>query len=383
MRRNPRLMFMVVFAIGLTAGRVSGADESPVPRPDADSIQLPSGTVFKVASFETHPKWKEVFPPDRPFFAEQFSEGQLKGIHSRYVAMLNGASAMLYENGNVKALANYPKGQRQGPCRIWDEEKRMLLYAQYKDDKKHGVTCLFKNGIPWFVQQWNMDSLEKETIVVRKGGEYIPAEDPQELAKAQEKLSAVEKERAGDEGELKKSMRISYVEGTKKFEEEKDKSLYKAIHARNAAQAQRTRQEEDARAAAAHPYGKSGRVAAVDEALAGQDLKGAKRNFNAAKNQLNEKLRAMGTAAEQDSKKLYQFAIVSLESAMPSEASELDLRSPGEVADREKTFIVTYRGGKGAKFTETIRASSPAEAKENVRQRHPNAKFDTIVEDLK
>ncbi|MGA2616447.1 MAG: hypothetical protein ABSF26_02485 [Thermoguttaceae bacterium] len=320
------LSVMVIVAAVLAAGRVSRGDESPAPRLDGESIQLPSGAGFKIASFEAHPRWTQCFPPDRPFYAEQYTEGQLKGMHSRYVARLNGPSAMLYENGNVKALSYYPDGHRQGPCRVWDEEKRMLLYAQYKDDKKHGVTCLFKDGVPWLLQQWNMGILESETIVVRKGDGYVSAEGSEQLAQAQKKLSAVEEERTADEGELNSNMRRWFSESRKQAEEEKDKALYKAIHARGEAERQRIRQEADARVAAAHTheYGRdrAGRVAATDGAFAARDLKGAKQNLSAAKNQLNEKLREMGAAAKRDSKKLYEFAMASLEGAIPSDPSD-------------------------------------------------------------
>ena len=68
------------------------------------SIRLPSGTVVKIGSFTAHPKWKQRFPPDQPFFAEKYAEENLKGMHSRYSGRLDGASVTLHENGNVKML---------------------------------------------------------------------------------------------------------------------------------------------------------------------------------------------------------------------------------------------------------------------------------------
>ena len=56
-----------------------------------DSIQLPSGTVVKVASFAAHPKWQVCFPPDQPFFAEKDGDGNLQGMHGRYMGRIDGA----------------------------------------------------------------------------------------------------------------------------------------------------------------------------------------------------------------------------------------------------------------------------------------------------
>ena len=42
----------------------------------------------------------------------------------------------------------------------------MVLYSQYKDDKGHGITCLFKDGIPLTgFEERKADSVEGETVV--------------------------------------------------------------------------------------------------------------------------------------------------------------------------------------------------------------------------
>ena len=122
-------------------------EEEPVPPVAGGAIRLPSGTVVKIASFTAHPKWKQSFPPDQPFFAEKYAEGNLKGMHSRYSGRLDGASAVLHENGKLKMLAFYPDGQQQGACRVWDEDQRMLLYSKsqqfpaVKKARENGGCC--------------------------------------------------------------------------------------------------------------------------------------------------------------------------------------------------------------------------------------------------
>jgi len=65
------------------------------------------------------------------------------------------------------------------------------------------------------------------------------------------------------------------------------------------------------------------------------------------------------------------------------EVKPSDVIKTGEVkpSNVKKRFVVTYWGGNPqTKHTEKIRASSEAEAKQNVRERHPHAKFVTIEE---
>ena len=181
-RHYCRLSTLAMLVLALTFTHASRGDEptSPVP-PSGDSLQLPSRAIIKTSAFEAHPVWKRSFPPDHPFFANQYPEGKLQGMHSRYEGRLDGASVTLHENGKLKMLAFYPGGHLQGPCRVWDDDAKMLLFAQYKDDEKHGVACLFKDGVPWLVQEWKTGALENETIVVRKGKDYVAVDDAEQL----------------------------------------------------------------------------------------------------------------------------------------------------------------------------------------------------------
>ena len=297
-------------------------EEEPVPPVAGGAIRLPSGTVVKIASFTAHPKWKQSFPPDQPFFAEKYAEGNLKGMHSRYSGRLDGASAVLHENGKLKMLAFYPDGQQQGACRVWDEEKNMLLYAKYQDNKKHGITCLFKDGKPWLIQEWDKGTLQNETMLVRKGSDYVAVDNAAQLAEAQKKLSAVETEVAETETDLKTNLRKWLADETDRFNKEKEKELKKVAGALSKANQQRIRQEADARAAAAHPYRKSGRVADADEGMATRDLKGANKNAKAVTGAAKHELTQMDKDITKHNKELYHFALAALEKSLPGDASD-------------------------------------------------------------
>jgi antitoxin component YwqK of YwqJK toxin-antitoxin module len=292
-----------------------------------DSIQLPSGTTVKISSFAASPKWKECFPADHAFFAEKYGEGSLKGMHSRYSGRLDGASAILHENGNLKMLMYVPGGQRQGACRVWDENRQMVLYAKYKDDKKHGVTCLFKDGAPWFVQEWDQGTLQSETLVAKKGSDYVAVEDEKQLADAQKKLSAVDKERAADEADAKKSLTKWFSDEKSRYEKEKGKVLGKVARAHHTANQQAIRQEKDARVDAAHTHhwGKDrvGRVAHADKNMATRDLNAAKKNSKAITNEAKHELSEMDTEIAEHCKELYQFALAALDKSLPDNASQV------------------------------------------------------------
>ncbi len=392
--RHFRLLFLVILAVGgLTAGRLSRGDESPSRPPAGDSIQLPSGTVIKLTSLEAHPNWTGAFPLGHSFYADKYAEGKLHGMYARYKGRLDGASVILHENGNLKILAYFPGGQQQGACRVWDEDKNMLIYARFKDGKKDGVTCFFKDNVPWLIQEWSAGALQNETLVARKGSNFVAVDDAQQLAQAQAKLSAIEKERSDAETELKSTVRSWYVDEKQRIDAEKEKDVRPGAFARLKVAEQRERQEKDARVAAAHTHlwgqDRVGRVASADERFASGDLKAEKKNANAMAKDATKNLRAMDAALSGESREMYAFALrslaaVTIEKAPVETKAAAETKAPVETkaADRQRTFIVTYKAGKkkGQIHTEEIRAASAEEAKEKVREQHPHAAFKTIEE---
>jgi hypothetical protein len=283
-----------------------------------DAIRLPSGTVFKIASFAVQPKWTEWFPADHAFYAEKYGEGSLKGMHARYSGRLDGASVVLHENGNVKMLAYYPDGQRQGSCRVWDEDRRMVFYCKFKDNEKDGMTCLFKDGTPWLVQEWDKNALQNETVLVRKGSDYVAIDDAQQLAHAQERLSTVEKELAETDRDIKTSLRKWFTDEGDRIKKEKEKALTKVAAAKSEADRQRIRLEKDARIAALHTrrdgtLDRVGHEARADEKLAAQDLKAAQKHLEAVTKEAKRAVAQIEKETAEHCKQLYQFAMAALE----------------------------------------------------------------------
>ena len=366
-----------------------------------DSIQLPSGGGVKIASFAAHPKWKESFPQDNPFFVEKYADGNLQGMHSRYSGRLDGASATLCENGNLKMLAYYPGGQLQGACRVWDDEQRMLLYCNYKDSKKHGITCLLKDGVPWLLQEWNKGALESETVVVRRGTDFVAVDDPQQLAKAKERLSTVEKELAETVSGTKTSLRKWFADEGDRIKKEKGKILTQVAKAQHNANeqvikkeyAERARANADAvarshqaaiNAGSRHPVrdariagaARAARAADARESRAADgDIKAANKNAKAVTGEAKHELSQMDKDITEHYKHLYRFAMAALEKSLPTESASGGKAKPPEV---QKTFVITYRTHKGKVATDEVVAPTVEKAKKKWRGHHPQAVLKSI-----
>ena len=158
----------------------------------------------------------------------------------------------------------------------------MVLYSKYKDNEKHGITCFLKMGAPWLIQEWNHGTFDSETLLVRKGADFVAVDDAQQLLQAHTRLSAIEKDVAETETDLKKSLGKWFADEKSRITKEKEKVLTKVALAQHEARRQRITTEEDAEVAAAHThlYGKDrvGRVAAVEEGFAAKGLKAANKS---------------------------------------------------------------------------------------------------------
>ncbi len=182
---------------------------------------VPAGTSVKLPEFSVHPKWEQLFPPDHPFFVENYPDGTVQGMHARYLARLNGASATFHENGKLKSLAYYPDGVRQGGGYLWNEEQELAAYFHSKGGKVDGVVCLFKGNEPYLVQKWTDGALDKETLVSRKDGALVAVDGGDQLSPAHEALAGLMKEFTDSEKELNTHLRDSARAINEKIDEAK------------------------------------------------------------------------------------------------------------------------------------------------------------------
>src|SRR5206468_1378894 len=66
----------------------------------------------------------------------------------------DGPMALFDDALDLQCLGRYVEGKRDGPFKAWDGDGKMLFYAQYQNGNKYGVTCYFKAGQPWLLQEW-------------------------------------------------------------------------------------------------------------------------------------------------------------------------------------------------------------------------------------
>ncbi len=173
-----------------------------------------------------------------------------------------------------------------------------LSKGHSQEGKKDGVTCLFKRGEPWLLQEWTAGKLADQSIVAHsKDGAWQTVDDEKQLAGATKKLSSVEAELKATEADVRKDLRSW-------FEEEKKKV-----------------KEADANAAKA-ALGKATRSASATRATA-RDLK------NAAK--------ARDAAVAEHNRELYDFALDSLEASIADKRGKAPQNGGGEKTDETRS----------------------------------------------
>ena len=143
---------------------------------DFKSLLLPSGAALRSDSIEPRPGWQDNLLSASSFVG--YFGGQKMGDSGQAIAVianrrgekLDGPAVSFYEDGHLKTLADYRADQLCGALRIWDENKNRLLYSEYSHGKRHGITCLFSDGLPWIVQEYQRGATATEYYVDLKGG---------------------------------------------------------------------------------------------------------------------------------------------------------------------------------------------------------------------
>ena len=92
-------------------------------------------------------------------YRAEYPNGSTRGLFimgdkSPNKGKFHGSAATLYESGHLLTLAQYKEGYLHGSLKRWDENGTRLFYAEYKRGKRDGVVCLFRNGLPWRIEEW-------------------------------------------------------------------------------------------------------------------------------------------------------------------------------------------------------------------------------------
>jgi S1-C subfamily serine protease len=141
------------------------------------SIELPSGSTFSHTIVAIPKDW-----PDSHFTKEaavrltKYANGEPKALHSFLNARLHGPSFLIAENGSGRWAADYYEGNRHGSFRVWGADSKMALFAQYVRGGKKGFVCVFQNGMPWLIQEWDKNQKNEEYLIGWTGREPTVAD---------------------------------------------------------------------------------------------------------------------------------------------------------------------------------------------------------------
>lgn len=118
-------------------------------------IALPSGKRLTDAMFDVPADWqRQLFPEEAILYTAKYPNGAVQGVFGMKTAKFDGAAASLYLNGRLQTLVFYRDGKRNGSLKQWNEDGTRLFYGEYKNGKKDGVFCFFREGLPVVIEEW-------------------------------------------------------------------------------------------------------------------------------------------------------------------------------------------------------------------------------------
>lgn len=148
------------------------------------------------------------------------SEPQVRSAYSLNKGQslkLDGYTVVRQENGSPRLVVKFDDDDRDGPLRFWDDDGNMRLYADYKNDRLHGLACLFENGMPAVVMSFEGDLLRAQYLVDHSGGSPVarpanelPPDVAGNLAEGAKKFKELSDYIEGQEKDFKKQLKDAF-----------------------------------------------------------------------------------------------------------------------------------------------------------------------------
>lgn len=191
---------------------------TPVSTSSSDGfplVALPSGAALSSTIVEVPRKWPECnFTKESAARLIKYPNGDPKALHTFLDAKLHGPTFLLDEAGKKRWAADYYDGDRHGAVRVWDHNSEMTLFAQYVRGGKKGFVCVFDEGMPWLVQEWDKNQMLGEYLVKWSAGvptvsdskQIAGQADVDQLAAAKERLAELEQNLMAEETEVKRDL---------------------------------------------------------------------------------------------------------------------------------------------------------------------------------
>ena len=178
-------------------------------------VKLPSGASLSHAIVQIPKEWPECnLTKESGTRMIEFANGEPKAMNTYFNAKLHGPTFLLNENGEKRWAADYREGNLHGSLRLWDQNSKMAMFAQYVRGGKKGFVCVFDEGMPWLVQEWDKNQMNGEYLVQWNAGTPTTLATDQvsgqaeisQLAAARERLSKLEQEVKAEETEIKREL---------------------------------------------------------------------------------------------------------------------------------------------------------------------------------
>jgi hypothetical protein len=214
-------------------------------------IELPSGGVLTETMLTVPQSWQRMmFPDDASVYTPKYPNDEIRGVYTFETGKLDGWAAGLHQSGQLRFLGKYHESLRDGLLRRWDVNKQRLLYAEYARGNKNGLVCLFRDGMPWLIEEWKSGRMGGQYLVKWSEGSpsvvpraALQGDDAKEFASAQKRLYELEAAIDREETELKQELREWYREEEQsarwakaaKMSVKRQQAMSKRIRARGAA----------------------------------------------------------------------------------------------------------------------------------------------------
>ncbi len=197
------------------------APSAALPTAWTQDIELPQGKKFAVNQIDLSPDRLQAMKNamGKNPFEMTYSEDNSSSISGSLKGKLNGPTLSSSASDSLIWAANYKDASRDGPLRIWDGNGDLMLYAEYKADyqgtRLNGMTCIFQNGLPWVLLQYNAGKLAASYLVEFSSGTPVAqplesgaasAGDQDPLGAALSRLAKLEEELTVRERAIKRGL---------------------------------------------------------------------------------------------------------------------------------------------------------------------------------
>lgn len=172
-----------------------------------DPINLGGGIILSMAMVDISPdSVAMMLPAEGDVFNRKNSDGAVTGVFSSVRGVLEGPAMELSTASRLSLFGAYEHGKRDGDFRIYGKQQKRLLYSRYSRGIKQGLTCVFRNGLPRYIEVSAGRGIKDEFLIRFEGRkpqviarrDFSP-EDELERPVARARLAALESSLASRE----------------------------------------------------------------------------------------------------------------------------------------------------------------------------------------